>query len=162
VLVMVAGYSRWLPAVMIPSRQIPDLLLGHWAIISGLGVALKTLIWDNESGIGQWRGGKFQLTDAVNAFRGMPGIAIQQCRPNDPESKGLVERANGYLEMSFMSGRTFTSPADFNLQLQAWLPIANNRQHRALGYGPPAGRDQVAATGIGTPGGGRGSDRRGG
>jgi hypothetical protein len=32
-------------------------------------------------------------------------------------SKGLVERANGYLETSFLPGRSFTSPADFNEQL---------------------------------------------
>jgi transposase len=133
VLVMVAGYSRWLSAVMIPSRQIPDLLLGHWALISALGVAPRMLVWDNESGIGQWRGGKPQLTTAMNAFRGTLGITIRQCRPNDPESKGLVERANGYLETSFLPGRSFTSPADFNLQLRAWLPVANNRQHRVLG-----------------------------
>jgi transposase len=136
VLVMVAGYSRWLSAVMIPSRQIPDLLLGHWALISALGVAPRMLVWDNESGIGQWRGGKPQLTTAMNAFRGTLGITIRQCRPNDPESKGLVERANGYLETSFLPGRSFTSPADFNLQLRAWLPVANNRQHRVLGCRP--------------------------
>ena len=136
VLVMVAGYSRWISAVMIPSRQIPDLLLGHWAIISALGVTPRMLVWDNESGIGQWRGGKPQLTAAVNAFRGTLGITVRQCRPNDPESKGLVERANGYLETSFLPGRSFTSPQDFNLQLQAWLPVANNRQHRALGCRP--------------------------
>jgi len=136
VLVMVAGYSRWLSAVMIPSRQIPDLLLGHWAILSELGVTPKVLVWDNESGIGAWRGGKPQLTAAMNAFRGTLGITVRQCRPNDPESKGLVERANGYLETSFLPGRTFTSPADFNLQLRAWLPIANNRRHRALGCRP--------------------------
>lgn len=32
VLVMVSGYSRWLSAVMIPSRQSPDLLVGHWRL----------------------------------------------------------------------------------------------------------------------------------
>jgi hypothetical protein len=37
VLVMVAGYSRVMTARMIPSRQSPDLLAGHWALISGLG-----------------------------------------------------------------------------------------------------------------------------
>jgi transposase len=136
VLVMVTGYSRWLSAVMIPSRQIPDLLLGHWTLISTLGAVPKTLVWDNESGIGQWRGGKPQLTGPVNAFRGTLGITIRQCRPNDPESKGLVERANGYLETSFLPGRTFTSPQDFNTQLGDWLPLANNRRHRALGCRP--------------------------
>ena len=52
---------------------------------------------------------------------------MRQCRPGDPEAKGLVERGNGYLETSFLPGRTFTSPADFNAQLGAWLPIANTR-----------------------------------
>jgi len=30
-----------------------------------------------------------------------------------------------------MSGRTFTSPDDFNEQLAAWLPVANNRLSRS-------------------------------
>jgi transposase len=48
----------------------------------------------------------------------------------------LVERANGYLETSFLPGRRFTSPADFNLQLQEWLLRANARHHRGLGCRP--------------------------
>lgn len=59
-----------------------------------------------------------------------------QCRPRDPEAKGLVERANGYLETSFLPGRSFTCPADFNGQLEQWLVRANSRQHRALGCRP--------------------------
>ena len=35
VLVMVSGYSRMIAAVMIPSRAAPDLLAGHWHLISG-------------------------------------------------------------------------------------------------------------------------------
>lgn len=55
-----------------------------------------------------------------------------QCSPRDPEAKGLVERANGYLETSFLPGRVFTSPADFNAQLGEWLIKANRRHHRRL------------------------------
>ncbi|WP_407646111.1 hypothetical protein [Actinacidiphila oryziradicis] len=47
-------------------------------------------------------------------------------------SKGLVERANGYLETSFVPGRTFTGPDDFNSQLQDWLKVANRRLHRRI------------------------------
>jgi transposase len=47
-----------------------------------------------------------------------------------------VERANGYLETSFLPGRVFTSPADFNSQLGKWLERANSRQHRSLGCRP--------------------------
>jgi transposase len=136
VLVMVSGYSRIMTARMLPSRQGPDLLAGHWALISGWGRVPKALVWDNESAVGQWRGGRPQLTEAMNAFRGTLGIRVVQCRPADPEAKGLVERANGYLETSFLPGRSFTSPADFNAQLMEWLVRANQRQHRRLGCRP--------------------------
>jgi transposase len=142
VLVMVCGYSRWLSATMIATRQSPDLLGGHWTLLSRLGAVPKALVWDNEAAVGQWRGGRPQLTESMNAFRGSLGIRVIQCRPADPESKGLVERANGYLETSFLPGRRFSSPQDFNAQLQDWLVLANNRIHRRL-QARPADRVQA-------------------
>lgn len=132
VLVMVSGYSRWLMARMLPSRTSGDLFAGHWALLSDLGAVPKTLVWDNESAIGQWKQGKPQLTADANAFRGTLGIQIVQCKPADPEAKGLVERANGYLETSFLPGRDFVSPHDFNAQLAHWLTTANARHHRRI------------------------------
>ncbi|MCO6000356.1 IS21 family transposase [Actinoallomurus rhizosphaericola] len=142
VLVMVAGYSRWISARMIPTRQGPDLLAGHWVLLRQLGAVPKALVWDNESAIGQWRAGRPQLTEAMNAFRGSLGIKVIQCRPSDPEAKGLVERANGYLETSFLPGRSFASPADFNAQLTDWLAKANRRHHRRIECRPV---DRLAA-----------------
>ena len=136
VLVMVCGYSRWMGAVLLPSRQAPDLLAGHWQLLAALGSVPRALVWDNESAVGSWRGGRPKLTEEFEAFRGTLGIRVIQCRPRDPEAKGLVERANGYLETSFLPGRSFTSATDFNLQLEQWLPKANSRQHRALGCRP--------------------------
>lgn len=136
VLVMVSGYSRMMFAVMLPSRQGPDLIAGHWALLQGMGAVARELVWDNEAAIGSWRAGKPKLTEEFEAFRGVLGVGVHQCRPRDPEAKGLVERANGYLETSFLPGRTFTGPDDFNAQLGAWLPVANARQHRALGCRP--------------------------
>jgi hypothetical protein len=43
-----------------------------------------------------------------------------------------VERANRYLETSFLPGRTFTGPQNFNDQLRLWLPVANGRRVRVL------------------------------
>lgn len=137
VLVMVTGYSRMITAMMLPSRQSPDLLCGHWELLRGWGVVPRALVWDNESAIGKWRAGKPELTTAMNGFRGMLGIKVVLCRPADPEAKGLVERANGYLETSFLPGRSFSSPADFNKQLTTWLVVANARTgmpaNRSLG-----------------------------
>jgi len=56
--------------------------------------------------------------------------------PRDPEAKGLVERANGDLQSSFLPGRVFTGPDDFNAQLTAWLQVANRRHHRRIGARP--------------------------
>jgi transposase len=151
VLVMVCGYSRWLSATMIATRQSPDLLDGHWTLLARLGAVPKALVWDNEAAVGQWRGGKPQLTETMNAFRGCLGIRVIQCRPADPESKGLVERANGYLETSFLPGRRFTSPQDFNTQLQDWLVLANNRIHRRLQARPAERVDADRAAMVALP-----------
>lgn len=127
VLVMVAAYSRLIAAMMIPSRVTGDLLAGMWGLLSqNIGAVPRTLLWDNESGIGQ-RG---RLAQGVAGFCGVLGTRLIQARPYDPETKGVVERANGYLETSFLPGRTFTSAADFNAQLIDWLfTIANRRTH---------------------------------
>lgn len=129
VLVMVAAYSRFISAVMIPSRVTGDLLAGMWQLLSQhIGAVPRTLLWDNESGIGQ-RG---RLADGVAGFCGVLGTRLIQARPYDPETKGLVERANGYLGSSFLPGRRFASPADFNTQLNDWLAVvANPRRHAA-------------------------------
>ncbi|MDA9912892.1 IS21 family transposase [Candidatus Nanopelagicales bacterium] len=132
VLVVTSAYSRFIAAVMIPSRRTGDLLAGMWSLLNVLGGAPKTLVWDNEPGIGQRR----RLTDETAAFAGTIGNKILQVRPRDPEAKGVVERANGYLETSFMPGRTFASAQDFNTQLAGWLTKANTRMVRRIAARP--------------------------
>ncbi|MEV4562085.1 IS21 family transposase [Kitasatospora sp. NPDC049285] len=132
VLVMVAGYSRVITARMIPTRQVADLVAGHWDLLSGWQAVPKALVWDNEPAVGRRREGKAVLTTEFAALAGLLACKMILCRPRDPETKGLVERANGYLETSFLPGRVFSSPADFNAQLTAWLEVANRRVHRTL------------------------------
>ena len=137
VLVMVSGYSRVMAAIMIPTRHAADLIAGHWALLQQLGAVPRELVWDNEGAVGSWRAGRPKLAEEFEAFRGVLGIAVHQCRPNDPEAKGLVERGNGYYETSFLPGRSFTGPADFNAQMGAWIgEHANQRHHRGLGCRP--------------------------
>ena len=42
----------------------------------------------------------------------------------------------GFFETSFMPGREFESPGDYNAQLAAWLPRANSRMLRRTGEQP--------------------------
>lgn len=137
VLTMLSGYSRRPGAVMIPTRQAEDLIAGHWDVLTGWGSVPRALVWDGEAALSTRKGGKVKLTDAFEAFRGMLGIKVIICKPGDPEAKGLVERFNGYLETSFLPGRSFTSPTDFNDQLSSWLSTkAIWRSHRTLGCRP--------------------------
>ena len=146
VLTMVCAYSRWLAAVLIPSRTAADLFAGWWQLISGLGAVPRVLVWDGEGAIGRWRAGRPELTGDCQAFRGTLGAKVVVCKPADPEAKGLIERAHDYLERSFLPGRTFTGPADFNVQLAAWLALVNARPRRALGCSPAEriGADRAA------------------
>jgi transposase len=136
VLTMVCGYSRWASAVLIPSRQAEDLFAGWWQLIEGLGAVPRVLVWDGEGAIGRWRAGRPELTGDCQAFRGMLGTKVVVCKPADPEAKGLVERFHDYLERSFLPGRIFAGPADFNAQLAGWIAVVNTRIRRALGCAP--------------------------
>lgn len=136
VLTMITGYARWLSAQLIPSRRAEDLYAGWWDLLAGLGAVPRVLVWDGESAIGRWRGGRSELTADCHAFRGTLGAKVLICRPADPEAKGLLERAHDYLERSFLPGRSFSCPADFNAQLAAWLAVVNRRPRRALGCSP--------------------------
>lgn len=133
VLAMTCGYSRMTDAVMIPSRQAGDILAGMWEIIGGWGRCPRSLLWDREAAIG----GTGRLTAEVASFAGTLGVRIKLAPPRDPETKGLVERRNGYFETSFLPGRRFTSPFDFNTQITEWLDdVANVRHLRSIGTTP--------------------------
>ena len=126
VMVITAAHSRFMIGRMIPTRHTEDLLLGMWVLLQQLGRVPRRLIWDNESGIGRGK----RHAEGVGAFTGTLATTLQRLKPYDPESKGVVERRNGFFETSFMPGRTFESPADFNTQFADWLTIANARTVR--------------------------------
>jgi hypothetical protein len=132
VLVITAAHSRFVTGRMIPTRKTEDLLLGSWELIQQLGRVPRRLIWDNEPGIG--RGPR--RAEGVTAFMGTLATKLVLLPPRDPESKGVVERRNGWFETSFMPGRTFTSPGDFNTQFTDWLGKANARVVRTIKAAP--------------------------
>jgi hypothetical protein len=132
VLVITAAYSRFVTARMIPTRKTEDLLLGSWQLIQQLGRVPRRLIWDNEPGIGRGQ----RRAEGVASFMGTLATKLVLLPPRDPESKGVVERRNGWFETSFMPGRAFISPADFNAQFADWLTRANTRTVRTIKAAP--------------------------
>lgn len=147
VLVMTLTFSRFLTALMIPSRQSGDLLAGMWQLISGVGGVSKSLIWDREAAIAP----KGKPLPPVQAFAGTTAARMVIAPPRDPEFKGMTERNNDYFETSFLPGRRFASPEDFNNQMSAWLSErANQRRVRSLGDRPinVLGADRAAMTAL--------------
>jgi len=132
VLVITAAHSRFTAGRMIPTRKTEDLLLGSWELIQQLGRVPRRLIWDNEPGIGRGQ----RRAEGVSSFMGTLATKLVLLPPKDPESKGVVERRNGWFETSFMPGRGFTSPMDFNEQFTDWLARANARVVRTIKAAP--------------------------
>jgi hypothetical protein len=118
------------------ARTAEDLYAAWWQHISMLSAVPRVLVWDGEGAVGRWRARRPELTGACQAFRGTLGTKVVICKPGDPEAKGLVERFHDYIERAFLPGRVFSSPADFNTQLQDWLVRANHRQHPRAGMSP--------------------------
>jgi transposase len=132
VLIITVAYSRFILARVIPTRRTEDLLLAMWELIQRLGRVPRRLIWDNEPGIGRGR----RHAEGVASLMGTLAARLVLLPPKDPESKGVVERRNGWFETSFMPARTFTSPADFNDQFDGWLKTANARVVRTIKEAP--------------------------
>lgn len=143
VLVMTLTFSRWLAAVMLPSRQSGDLLAGMWQLISQVGAVSKSLIWDREAAIAP----QGKPLPPVQGFAGTVATKMVIAPRRDPEFKGMTERNNQYFETSFLPGRDFRSPQDFNTQLSSWLAErANQRKIRSLGDRPSNVLDRDLAT----------------
>ncbi len=136
VLIMITDYSRWLSAVLVPSRHPEDLFAGWWELIADLGAVPHMLTSHNVEAIGSRKNGGAQIAAQCEEFCRSLNTSIVMCKTNDPATTDLVERAQAYLERSFLSGRTFNSPRDFNIQLRDWLLIDNTRRHEQPSYAP--------------------------
>ncbi len=132
VLVMTLTFSRFLSAVMLPSRQAGDLLAGQ--LISQVGAVSKTLVWDREAAIG----GKGVVTQAAAAFAGTLATRVVLAPPRDPEFKGMTERNNGYLETSIGSGAT-------HLCVERSLPSISHRDPKLILTSDSALSDEFGA-----------------
>lgn len=75
VLTMITGYSRWLSAMLIPTRSAADLFAGWWQLIEKLGAVPRVVVWNGDGAIGAWhRSGVVGL-----GFRKLTHYRIAHC-----------------------------------------------------------------------------------
>ncbi len=123
-------YSRAGAGTLVFSKEAPDLLDGIGRCLARLGGLPERLVWDRE---GALHAGGGRPTDPFAAFCGQLGVGWRFLEPRDPQSKGVVERLQGYLETSFEPGRSFAGELDYQDQLDRWFSgRANVRFHRTL------------------------------
>ena len=134
---MVTGYSRWLSAMLIPTRSAADLFAGWWQLIETLGAVPRVLVWDGEGAIGRWRGGPgraHRRVPGVPRDAGREGDGLQARRPRS-EGPGRALPTTIWSGRSCRAGRSprrRTSTASCS----SWLSVVNTRQRRALGCAP--------------------------
>jgi transposase len=123
-------YSRAGAGTLVFSKQAPDVLYGIGACLAKLGALPETLVWDRE---GALHAGGGRPTEPFAAFCGELRVGWRFLEPRDPQSKGVVERLQGFVETSFEPGRAFVGELDYQDQLDRWFSErANLRFHRTL------------------------------
>jgi transposase len=133
VVVACLGYSRAGAGMLVFSKETEDLLSGIAGCLTRLRALPGTLVWDRQAGIHGYGG---RPTDAFAAFCGQLRIGWRFCEPADPQSKGAVERLQGYAETNFEPGRRFANELDFQDRLDAWFVKVNARTHKTLRVRP--------------------------
>ena len=152
VLVGVPCYSRWILARMIGSKEKADVLGAHLGLLVELGAVPKVGVYDGEPAISVRRGRQLSYTEDYLRLKGTLAMGSVVLAKGHPERKGVVERTNGYLETSFMPGRSFADRDDFNTQLSDWLEHrANLRVHSGLRCRPSERIDEDLAAMIALP-----------
>lgn len=117
------------------SKTMADFLHGTVGCFRRLGGLPDAMVVDNDSSIvADGVGRNARLHPEVAALCGHLGLRIIVLEPGRPESKGQVERTNGYLETSFLPLRTFTDIEDLQAQSDRWTDeVAYRRHHRRVG-----------------------------
>jgi hypothetical protein len=117
------------------SKTMADFLQAVVGCFQRLGGIPQAMVVDNDSSIISGGVGKRAvLHPEVAALCGYLGLKLIVLDPGKPESKGQVERTNGYLETSFLPLRDFQDIDDMQSQSDAWTDqVAYRRYHRRVG-----------------------------
>lgn len=133
--VMVLGFSRMTYLEFTASMELSALLRCHQNAFVFFGGWPRELLYDNMAQVRLPHSAEWNplFLDFAQHY----GFVPHTCRVRRPRTKGKVERAIGYLEGSFLAGRSFADLADLNAQGRAWLDgTANVRVHATTGRRP--------------------------
>jgi hypothetical protein len=108
--------------------------LGAGSGLGRFGAVPRTAVFDREGAPCLDKAARDpRPTEPLARYAGALGFGVHFRPRADPEGRGVVERLNGYLETSFLPGRSFSDPADFRSQLDSWFDhVANVRFHRII------------------------------
>ena len=117
------------------SKTMADFLQAAVGCFQRLGGVPEAMVVDNDSSIiASGVGRNAILHPEVSALCGHLGMKLIVLDPGKPESKGQVERTNGYLERSFLPLREFADLEDLQSQHDVWTTdVAFRRHHRRVG-----------------------------
>lgn len=135
VFVMILGYSRKKFAAFATCMDELTLQRMHAAAFRFFGGVPYEVLYDNLRTVTTGRDKHFKpiLQDEFADFSALYGFEVRCARPYRAKTKGKVERAIGFIQTSFLPGRTFSSLADGQFQLDDWIVEANRRVHRTHG-----------------------------
>ena len=133
--VMTLPHSAAHAAVFSFHKTMADYLQAALGCLQRLGGVPEAMVVDNDSSIiAQGTGRRAVLHPEVAALCGHLGMRLIVLDPGKPESKGQVERTNGYLERSFLPLRDFADLKDLQSQHDGWAEtVAFRRHHRRVG-----------------------------
>jgi transposase len=120
--VMVLSHSRALYASFALDMTMESFLRGHVGAFAKLGGVPRRILYDNlKSVVLDRRGDALRLHPRILELAGHYHFTPTPCGPYRGNEKGKVERTIRYLRDSFFAARRFTTLADLNGQLSAWV-----------------------------------------
>ncbi len=135
---MVLAYSRMLYARFYRDERLPTLLAAHVAAFAFFGGVTRRCVYDNMATVVLGRIEKRPIwNDGFLAFTKHYAFEPFVCRPRDPNRKGRVESALGYIQRDVAEGSAFESLDHLNRHTEEWLrTVANIRVHKTTNEVP--------------------------
>lgn len=104
----------------------------HHLAFEYFGGVPKTILYDQDAVLMVCENlGDYRMTAEMEAFCKSAGYTPIFCRPADPQSKGKVENAVGYVKNNFIKGRVFSTVENLNREVLGWLERTGNGHRHA-------------------------------